>query len=140
MSKKKILSIAIIAILFIVCVLNSTAFATNIVTIDASNTSASTGGTTGAGSITITSSSNNVVSNNTATESAANNTAVNNLTTSTNNAAKTNLVSSYNNTANKANTANGLPYTGSDSSIVFIFIAFVASAIYAYKKVRDYNV
>ena len=139
MSKKKILSIAIIAILFIVCVLNSTAFATNIVTIDASNTSASTGGTTGAGSITITS-SNNTVSNNTSIESAAKNTAVNNLTTSANNAAKTNLVSSYNNTANKANTANGLPYTGSDSSIVFIFIAFVASAIYAYKKVRDYNV
>ena len=45
----------------------------------------------------------------------------------------------YNNTANKANTANGLPYTGSNSSIVFIFIAFVASAIYAYKKVNDYK-
>lgn len=33
-----------------------------------------------------------------------------------------------------------LPYAGSDSSVVFITLAFIASAIYAYKKVSEYNV
>ena len=140
MSKKKILSILIITILFCVCLLNSRVFATNIVTIDASNTGA-TVNSNNAGSITITSQSgnntaNNVV-NNTANNAVSNNSSVNNLTIS-NNAA--NNVSKYNNVANKANTAAGLPYTGSNTSVVFIVIAFIASAIYAWKKIRDYNI
>lgn len=136
MSMKKILSVLIITILFSMCLLNSRVFATNIVTIDASNTAVTTGNTsgTGASSITITSQSGN----NTANKITNTNTSVNNLVSS-NNVAKNN-VSSYNNTANKANTAAGLPYTGSNSSIVLIVIAFVGSAIYAYKKIRDYNI
>ena len=140
MSKKKILSILIITILFCVCVLNSKVFATNIVTIDASNTSVTTPNT-GAGTITITSgntATNNTTNTNTTNNTTNTNTSVNNLTSS-NNVAKNN-VSSYNNISNKANTSAGLPYTGSNSSIVFIVIAFVASAIYAYKKIRDYNI
>ena len=135
MSIKKILPVLIITILFSVCLLNSTVFATNIVTIDASNTAVTTGNT-GASSITITSQSgNNTVKNNTVT------TPVNNLV-SANNAVNNaqNNISSYNNVANKANTSAGLPYTGSSSSMVLIVIALAGSAIYAYKKIRDYNV
>lgn len=138
MSKKKILSILIITVLFCVCLLNSTVFATNIVTIDASNTSGSATNT-GTSSITITSQSGNNTSNNTANQATNQNTSVNNLTSSTNNVAKNNI-SSYNNVANQANTSAGLPYTGSNSSVVFIVIVFVASAIYAWKKIRDYNI
>ena len=62
---------------------------------------------------------------------------------------------SSNNTANNVNAANNeasnrnkntntpssqLPYAGTSSSVVFIVIALVASALYAYKKVSDYNV
>ena len=133
MSKKKILSILIITILFCICLLNSRVFATNIVTIDAGNTSATTANLTGTtpSSITITSQSGK---NNT-----ANNLTINNLTQIGNNSAKNN-VSSYNNIANKANNTAGLPYTGSSSSMIFIVIALAISAIYAYKKVRDYNI
>ena len=137
MSKKKVLSILAITILLGICLLNSTVFATNMVTIDVSNSSPAITNT-GASSITITSGNgnkaNNVVNNATVT-----NTSVNNLLSSNTNVAK-NSVSSYNNVANKSNTATGLPYTGSDSSIVFIVVALVGSAIYAYKKIRDYNV
>jgi len=45
------------------------------------------------------------------------------------------------NTNNVKNTPSSkLPYAGSSSSVVFIVIALVASALYAYKKVSDYNV
>ena len=40
---------------------------------------------------------------------------------------------------NMASTNKGLPYTGSSYGIVFIIIALVISAVYAYKKVSDYN-
>lgn len=140
MSIKKILSVLIITILFCVCLLNSKVFATNIVTIDAGNTSATTGNTsgTGASSITITSQSGNNTVNNTVNKITNTNTSVNNLVSSGNETK--NNVSSYNNVANKANTSVGLPYTGSNSSVVLIVIAFVGSAIYAYKKIRDYNI
>jgi len=49
----------------------------------------------------------------------------------TNNTAKN--TSSYNNTGR-------LPYAGSNSTVIFVVIALAASAIYAYKKVSDYNV
>ncbi len=47
-----------------------------------------------------------------------------------------------NNAASKRNTNNttGLPYAGTNTSLVFVVIALVASALYAYKKVSDYNV
>ena len=42
-------------------------------------------------------------------------------------------------TYEKANTTK-LPYAGTNSSMIFVVLAFAASAIYAYKKVSDYNV
>lgn len=44
------------------------------------------------------------------------------------------------NTANNTNSVGKLPYAGSNTSLVFVVIALVASALYAYKKVSDYNV
>ena len=45
-----------------------------------------------------------------------------------------------NNTTNRNNTTNTMPNTGvSYSSVVIIAVAGV-SAVYAYKKIRDYNV
>lgn len=65
---------------------------------------------------------------------------------SSNNTTNTNKAS--NNTAKNTNTKNtnsnsatsGLPYAGSNTSIIFIVIALGVSAAYAYKKVSDYNV
>ncbi|MBR3613660.1 MAG: hypothetical protein IKL55_00580 [Clostridia bacterium] len=69
----------------------------------------------------------------------------------TNNTNKANAISSSVNSSNKTNTskynntntnksASKLPYAGTNSSMVFVVIALVASAVYAYKKVSDYNI
>lgn len=64
-----------------------------------------------------------------------------NTANTTNNTNTTNTA----NTTNRTNTTNSvnqnLPNTGSNSYAVFALIAVcVVSAIYAYKKIRDYNV
>lgn len=74
-----------------------------------------------------------------ATNSTKNNTAKNtntNTNTNTNSAKNTNT----NSTKNTNSSSSSLPYAGSNTSIIFIVIALAASAIYAYKKVSDYNV
>lgn len=66
-----------------------------------------------------------------------------NTTTNTN---KSNVVGATNKTNttsyNSSTNSSKLPYAGSanTTSIVLIAIAFVGSAVYAYKKVTDYNV
>ncbi len=61
-----------------------------------------------------------------------------NITPVTNNAGNTTVTSSYRNLASNTNT-DGLPYTGSSYGIVFVILALAISAVYAYKKVSDYN-
>ena len=64
--------------------------------------------------------------------------------TAGNTAAEDNTVGAAVNTNKATNTntnkASKLPYAGSDSSLIFVVIALSASAVYAYKKVSDYNV
>lgn len=110
----------------------------------------------GSGSLTLTNTSKNNTANtsNKATNNAENNTAgnigadvgatnkdnkANNTTNNTTNNVVNNTNSSRNNT-NKNAATTGLPYAGSNSSIIFIVIALGVSAVYAYKKVSDYNV
>lgn len=109
----------------------------------------------GSGSLTLT---NNTSKNNTAnttnkaTNDTENNTTGNigaevgatnktntNKTNNTTNNTVNNTNSSKNNT-NKNAATTGLPYAGSNTSIIFIVIALGVSAVYAYKKVSDYNV
>ena len=61
----------------------------------------------------------------------------------TNNAVKnTNKANTNSNTNKNTNTnkAAKLPYAGADSSVAVVVVALAASAIYAYKKVSDYNI
>ena len=51
---------------------------------------------------------------------------------------KTNNTVKNTNTNSKA--SGSLPYAGTNTSVVFVVIALVASALYAYKKVSDYNI
>lgn len=62
-----------------------------------------------------------------------NNTPVNNNTNK-----NTNTNTNKNTKTNNTNTT--LPQTGIDSSMVFIIAICGISAIYAYKKIRDYNI
>lgn len=57
-----------------------------------------------------------------------------NINTNTNTNTNTNVA---NNNVNKVAT---IPYTGIDYSVVLIIAICGVSAIYAYKKIRDYNV
>ena len=68
-----------------------------------------------------------------------NNTAARSTNTNTNNKISTN-VNANNNTNNNTNTTSGIPYTGVDYSVIVIIAVCGVSAIYAYKKIRDYNV
>ena len=51
---------------------------------------------------------------------------------------KTNTTKYSNTNTNKS--ASKLPYAGSNTSIVFVVVALGLSAVYAYKKVSDYNI
>ena len=55
-----------------------------------------------------------------------------------NNSAKNNTANNTSNNANK-NTNSGIPYAGLDNSVTFVIIAFGISAVFAYKKIRDYK-
>lgn len=76
---------------------------------------------------------NNTGANNTNTY----NTMPNNTPANTNTNRNTNTNTNKN--TNK-NTNTTLPQTGIDSSMVFIIAICGISAIYAYKKIRDYNI
>lgn len=80
--------------------------------------------------LTTTLKSNNTTSNNTSNNN-TNNTNTNN--TNTNNTSNVNSSSIYNNT--------NLPHTGIEDSVpaVALIVVFGISAIYAYKKIKDYR-
>ena len=127
---KKLKKIFIIAVLLTVVGMSSSVFATSTQTISSGTTSttqqiptlnSSAGGTTG------TSTTNPISTINNTTTPVTTNT-----NTTNTNTANTNTNSSvYNNTS--------LPKTGVDYSIIFIILACVACAVYAYIKIRDYN-
>lgn len=73
------------------------------------------------------------------TSNPANN--VNNTNVANNTTNNTNAVNNPANNTNVSNYTNStkLPQTGIDSSVLFIIAIFAVSAIYAYKKIRDYN-
>ena len=85
----------------------------------------------------------------TITAAPANNTTNNTTNNTANNVVNNTNIQSIsgtvkNNTVNSSsyNTTNStkLPYAGSNSSVIFIVLAFALSAAYAYKKVTEYNV
>ena len=128
LSKEKMFISLIVITLIALVVGNVASLAT-----DLTNTGNTSGGsavispkavnnTNAVGAITANNTTNNTSGGNTV-GSIANNTSKN---TSKN-------TSSYNSTGK-------LPYAGSDSTVIFVVIALAASALYAYKKVSDYNV
>lgn len=97
--------------------------------------------------ITANTSANNTLVITTITASPVNNTAnTANKVTNTNVTTISGTVNTVKNTTNtnssRYETTNStkLPYAGSNTSIIFVVLAFVASAAYAYKKVSEYNV
>ncbi len=91
---------------------------------------------TSAGTIKITPTTSSTAANNTAnTVAAVNNTANNTANRVVNNT--TNNSSNYNKSTTNS---SSLPYAGASTSVVFVIVGLAASALYAYKKVSDYNV
>ena len=124
MLKREKMLISLVLVTLVVLFGSISSFATDI-----------TSGNNTAGTITITASNGNNTTNN-----ATNNTNTNTISGTVNavsNNTTGNNTSKYNNTTTNS---TKLPYAGSNSSVVFIVLAFAASAVYAYKKVSDYNV
>lgn len=89
-----------------------------------------------------TNSGNNTTNKTTNISNAATNNAVNKVNSITSIGASNNTanrVSSYGNNTSTTSQEN-LPYTGTNYSVVFVIAALGISAVYAYKKVTDYNV
>lgn len=95
--------------------------------------------TTTSGNNTVENEVENKVENETKDNTTTNNSA-NPITIggSTNNSANRLGASSTNNSATTSK--DDLPYTGSNYSIVFVIVALGISAVYAYRKVTEYNV
>ena len=83
---------------------------------------------------TVDNNTTNGTSNNTSNSNSTNNTNRNNTSNNTNSTNNTNNSSIYNNT-------NSLPKTGVTDSIpvAVLLIVFAISAVYAYKKIKDYR-
>ncbi len=121
-----LLSIAIIALIFVLLG-NSYSLATeggNTVTITATTENTGSSDNTNTNTDTNTNTNVNAVSNVTSIVSSNNNTA--------------NNTSTYN-TSNTTTNTSSLPHTGTDSKTVLLVVVFALSAVYAYKKVNDYN-
>lgn len=136
MKKQKLLIslliVAVVAILFGNVMSDATQITTNSVTVTPSTTNATN---TNAGSISINATTTNATTKNTVN---TNSTSINAAVSSYNN---TNTNSTVNTAKNTANTSK-LPYAGNGNILgaVVLAVAFVGSALYAYKKVSDYNV
>ena len=120
--KEKKLVLAIIAIVALIILSANTVFAEtgNLIVIQGNNTTAA---------------QNNVVANNVVNN--VNNVANNNVTSIVN----TNTNTNTNKTTSVYNNTTSLPKTGANDYAVFLIIAICAvSAVYAYKKIRDYNI
>jgi ABC-type transport system involved in multi-copper enzyme maturation permease subunit len=89
------------------------------------------------GTITI---SGNTAASGTQTNTAENNVVNNTANNTTNNVVNRITNSSSYNTTNTNSVKSSLPYAGTNSSVIFVVIALAISAIYAYRKVSDYNV
>ena len=82
---------------------------------------------------------NNTTVNNT-TNNTVNNTTSSTVNNTTNNTVNNTVNNAVNNTTNNTSTVNTvIPDTGVDYSVVFVIAIFGLSAIYAYKKIRDYK-
>lgn len=136
MKKQKLLIslliVAVVAILFGNVMSDATQITTNSVTVTPSTTNATN---TNAGSISINATTTNATTNNKVN---TNSSSINAAVSSYNN---TNTNSTVNTAKNTANTSK-LPYAGNGNILgaVVLAVAFVGSALYAYKKVSDYNV
>ena len=127
MFKKEKILMSLVVLMLVVCVFGSVhSLATEITATPKTNTTVIT---------PITATNNNTTNNNT-----TNNTNLVSISGKVNTVKANNVTNSskYNNVT-KTNSTK-LPYAGTDSSLIFIVIAFAASAIYAYKKVSEYNV
>lgn len=136
MKKQKLLIslliVAVVAILFGNVMSDATQITTNSVTVTPSTTNVTN---TNAGSISINATTTNATTNNKVN---TNSSSINAAVSSYNN---TNTNSTVNTAKNTANTSK-LPYAGNGNILgaVVLAVAFVGSALYAYKKVSDYNV
>jgi len=137
MEKSKLIKLfLVITVALVLAISATTSFAADEIidftdtTQSSNNTSSNTNTNTNTNSNTNSNSSNTNTNTNSSNSIAANNTNSSTYNTTNTNTNKT------------ANTNTNLPKTGiaETGSIVFIVVALGISAVYAFKKVRDYNI
>ena len=143
MSKSKMLISLVTVVLAILVIGNVISLATEITPITSSGSgNTSSGNVTQIGATNTNSNTDNTNTNkNSNTNVNASNTNTGNLVGATNTNRNTNTNTNSNTSSYASTNSSKLPYAGTNgSSIVILAVAFGLSAIYAYKKVTDYNV
>lgn len=127
--RRKELIVCLIGILLLTFVIVNQVFATSGIDITQANLSGNIANNTNINNTTIreTNSSSNIINPSNNTNNIINNTTNNNTNTSRSK-------------DDGATNSDKLADTGLESTSIFIILVFVISAIYAYKKIREYNV
>ena len=126
--------IIVLVTVSVVCNVNSLA-TTPAVTVKPGNSNANSVLTNEASENTKATEEQGATRNNSTNNTRNTNTTTNNTNTNTN-GTNTNKNESNTNSTKKSK----LPYAGTNGTVVFIVVALAASAVYAYKKVSDYNI
>ena len=134
-SLKKILAVLLIATMMVV--VSNVVFATEndpVYIIDEANN-------TVANNTSNTSTTNSLFNNNTITNKTTVNNTTNNVVNTTTNSVNRNSTNTTKTNSSTYNNNSNLPKAGSSDSfvVIAIIIAFAVLAMYAYKKIRDYN-
>ena len=138
MEKSKLIKIVLVGLIALTLVFNitSTVFADDgLIVLNPNSGTESNSSSSNTNTSENTSNNTNTNTNSNTNSNASNTNAITTLNTNTN----TNTSSSYNNNANK-NT--NLPKTGiaETGSVLCVIFALAISAVYAFKKLREYNV
>lgn len=126
--------IIVLVTVSVVCNVNSLA-TTSAVTVKPGNSNANSVLTNEASENTKATEEQGATRNNSTNNTRNTNRTSNNTNTNTN-GTNTNKNESNTNSTKKSK----LPYAGTNGTVVFIVVALAASAVYAYKKVSDYNI
>lgn len=138
--KKEKILVSLVVITLITLVFGSIYSLASTPLIADTNTSATDENTTGAVNNQASNTNTNTNTGSSSSTAIVGSTVNTNTNTNSNTNTNTNRNTLANNTVKNTTNSSKLPYAGTNSSVIFVVIALAISALYAYKKISDYNV
>lgn len=136
--KEKFLVSLVVIIMLVLAVGNVNSLATSTLLLPTNTSSKNTANA--ASALTNNNVANTGATDELGTSGNSSNTNSNRSRNNTSNTNASNRTRNTNNTEKESSSGNKLPYAGTNGTVVFVVIALALSAVYAYKKVSDYNI